>query len=141
MEIRFAGLKDVKLLFPALLELRPNLNIETFEQDFRKQMDEGYKIIFIGNNEEIFAIAGFRTLNFFFSGKTLYIDDLVSSSNHQKKGYAGELLEWIKNYAKKNNYDHLSLDSGFTRKNAYRLYLNKGLEVESLHFGRKVSEL
>ena len=71
----------------------------------------------------------------------MYLDDLVTHPDHRGKGYAGQLLDWLKNYARENDYDHFSLDSGFIRKDAHRLYLNKGLEVESLHFGRKVSDL
>jgi GNAT superfamily N-acetyltransferase len=141
MEIRIAQLKDIEVLIPTLLELRPNLNRITVKQKLINQLDEGYQIVFIGNDKLAFAIAGFRTLNFFFSGKTLYIDDLVTNSNHKRNGYAGLLLDWIKDYVKENKYDHVSLDSGFQRKDAYRLYLNKGFEVESLHFGRKVKDL
>lgn len=141
MEIRIAQLKDIEILIPTLLELRPNLNRITVKQKLINQLEEGYQIVFIGNDKLAFAIAGFRTLNFFFSGKTLYIDDLVTNSNHKRNGYAGLLLDWIKDYAKENKYDHVSLDSGFQRKDAYRLYLNKGFEVESLHFGRKVKDL
>ena len=141
MEIRIATPDDIGILTPALLELRPNLNPATLKENFINLLAEGYQLIFIGDDKLAFAIAGFRTLNFFYSGKTLYIDDLLTHPDHLKNGYAGQLLDWIKDYARKENYDHISLDSGFQRKDAYRLYLNKGLEVESLHFGRKVNEL
>ncbi len=141
IQIRIARPEDMDLCAPALLELRPHLNREILKDRFITQQKEGYKMIFIGDDRMVFALAGFRSLNMFFTGKTLYIDDLVTHSDYKMKGYASLLLEWIKNYAEENNYDHLSLDSGFQRKDAYRLYLNKGLEVESLHFGRKVSEL
>ncbi|WP_101448825.1 hypothetical protein [Aquimarina sp. MAR_2010_214] len=96
MEIRIAQLKDIEVLIPTLLELRPNLNCVTVKQKLINQLDEGYQIVFIGNDKLAFAIAGFRTLNFFFSGKMLYIDHLVTNSNHKRNGYAGLLLDWIK---------------------------------------------
>jgi GNAT superfamily N-acetyltransferase len=141
MQVKLAKAGDANLLWPTIFELRPNLKQETFQEIFNKQRKEGYQIVFIGDENMAFALAGFRTLNHFFSGKTLYIDDLVTHTNHLKKGYAGQLLDWIKDYAKENDYNQLSLDSGFLRKDAHRLYLNKGLEVASLHFGRRVSEL
>ena len=141
MQIQLAKAEDTEILWPTIVELRPNLKRETFRETFLRQLNEGYQLIFIGDDKLAFAIAGFRTLNIFFSGKTLYIDDLITNSNYKRLGYAGQLLDWLKDYAKDNNYDHLSLDSGFQRKDAHRLYLNKGLEVASLHFGRKVAEL
>jgi len=141
MEVLSATENDVNILLPALLELRPHLSEVSFRETFAKQISEGYQLIYIGDSKMAYAIAGFRTLHFLFSGKTLYIDDLITHSAHRRKGYAGRLLDWIITYAGKNDYRHLSLDSGIQRKDAHRLYLNKGLEVESLHFGRKVSEI
>ena len=83
----------------------------------------------------------FRTIDFLFSGKTLYVDDLVTHSQHRKKGYAGMLMKWMIQYAKENNYDHFSLDSGHQRKDAHRLYLNHGLDITAHHFGKDVKDL
>ncbi len=140
MIIRKADASHIPLLIPALLELRPHRSPEELERMLLQQFKEGFEIIFIGDEKLAFAIAGYRTINFLYSGKTLYIDDLVTHSEYHRKGYAGALLDWLKNYTKENGYDHLSLDSGFHRKDAYRLYLNKGLEVSSLHFSRNVNE-
>lgn len=137
MKIKQASINDVELLFSTISELRPHLTLETFKEQLAIQFQEGYQLIFIGDKKEAFATLGFRTLNLLYSGKTLYIDDLVTNSLHQKKGYAKLLFDWVKNYAKENNYEHLSLDSGFSRKDAHRFYLNQGLEIESFHFGKK----
>ena len=141
MDIKMATVKDIKILIPALLELRPNLIVDEIEDEFLKLQEESFRIIYIGDENEVYSILGFRKINFFFSGKTLYIDDLVTLPQHRGHGYAGMLLDWVKEYAKSNNYDHISLDSGFQRRDAYRLYLNKEFSVESLHFGRPVKEL
>jgi len=141
MKVRFATPEHIDILTPTLLELRPHLDASAVEPQLRRQLKEGYQLIFVGNEELAFSLAGFRTLNMFVSGKTLYIDDLVTHPDHMRKGYATVLLDWIKEYAKSNHYETLSLDSGFDRKKAYPLYLNSGLEVAALHFGRRVSEL
>ena len=141
MEIKKATTSDIEKLIPALLELRPHRSAEDLRKMVPILFDEGFEIIYIGDEELAYAVAGFRTLNFLWSGKTLYLDDLITHSQHKRKGYAGTLLDWLKIYARGNDYDHFSLDSGFSRKEAYKLYLNAGLEVESIHFGRKVVEL
>ena len=79
MQVKLAKAEDASLLWPTIYELRPNLKQETFQQVFSKQQGEGYQIVFIGDENMAFALAGFRTLNHFFSGKTLYIDDLVTT--------------------------------------------------------------
>jgi GNAT superfamily N-acetyltransferase len=141
MDVKMASAEDIDLVIPALLELRPHRTAEELKQMLLHQIEEGFQVIYVGDDKMAFAVAGFRTLNMLFSGKTLYIDDLATHSEHRKKGYAGELLRWIIQFAKENGYEHVSLDSGFQRKNAHRLYLNHGLELSSFHFGKKVAEL
>lgn len=141
MEVKIATLADIERLTPTILELRPHLKPEDIRKMLPVLLQENYQIIFVGDEKLAFSLAGFRTLNLFYSGKTLYIDDLVTHPLHRKKGYGEKLLNWLKEYARENNYDHFSLDSGFQRKDAHRLYLNVGLEMEAFHIGRKVADL
>lgn len=139
--IRMASEKDIEKLVPAFRELRPNRAEDVLKQMLPILFKEGYQVAYIGDEEIAYSVIGFRILTFLFSGKTLYVDDLTTLSGHKKQGYAGKLFEWTKQYAKTNNCEHFSLDSGPLRRDAHRLYLNQGLFIESLHFGRKVEEL
>ncbi|MBK9105319.1 MAG: GNAT family N-acetyltransferase [Saprospiraceae bacterium] len=141
MEIKIAIVQDVDKLIPVLIELRPHRTPEQLREMMISQINDGFKIVFAGNDTEAFAVAGFRTLDMLFSGKTLYVDDLVTHSNHRKKGYAGMLMKWMIQYAKENGYEHFSLDSGHQRKDAHRLYLNHGLDITAHHFGKDVKDL
>lgn len=139
--VRLATIADIEFLLPVIQELRPHLSNDEIFHILPTLFSEGYKIAFISDENQAVAMLGFRINTFLYSGKTLYIDDLATLAKHQKKGFANILFEWIKQYAKDQKCDHLSLDSGFQRRDAYRFYLNQGLFVESMHFGRKVEEL
>ena len=141
MEIKIATAQDVEKLIPVLIELRPHRTPEQLREMIISQINDGFKLVYAGNDTEAFAVAGFRTLDMLFSGKTLYVDDLVTHSNHRKKGYAGMLMKWMIQYAKENGYEHFSLDSGHQRKDAHRLYLNHGLDITAHHFGKDVKDL
>jgi GNAT superfamily N-acetyltransferase len=141
MEVRIASLEDIDLLIPALLELRPHRSADELRRMLIAQMENGFQVVYVGEETMAFAVGGFRTLDFLFSGKTLYVDDLVTHSMHRKKGYAGMLMKWMIQYAKENGYDHFSLDSGHQRKDAHRLYLNHGLDITAHHFGKDVKDL
>ena len=141
MEVRKASLKDVDKLIPTLLELRPHRSADELRKMLIAQMENGFQIVCIGDESLAFAVGGFRTLDVLFSGKTLYVDDLVTHSMHRKKGYAGMLLKWMIQFAKENGYDHFSLDSGHQRKDAHRLYLNHGLDITAHHCGKDVKDL
>ena len=55
MNIQIATLQDIPKLTPALLELRPHLIPEEIEERFSLQQQEGYQIIYIGDDQKGFA--------------------------------------------------------------------------------------
>jgi GNAT superfamily N-acetyltransferase len=136
-----ATLEDLDKIIPTMIELRPHRSIYELRNMMIAQLNDGFQLIYVGDEQLAYAVAGFRTLDFLFSGKTLYVDDLVTHSQHRKKGYAGMLMKWMIQYAKDNGYDHFSLDSGHQRKDAHRLYLNHGLDITAHHFGKDVKDL
>ena len=77
---------------------------------------------------------------YLFRGKYIYIDDLSTLPEFRGKGYAGQLLDWIFEYAQKEKFEQVHLDSGVSdsRSDAHRLYLNKRFQIASLHFVAKV---
>lgn len=141
MPVRLATTEDIPKLIPAFRELRPHRSEEDLSRMLPQLFAEGYKVAFVGNDQLAYCVLGFRIMTFLFSGKTLYIDDLSTVSAYRKHGYAAEVFNWTKQYARENNCEHFSLDSGFQRRDAHRFYLNQGLNIESFHFARKVEEL
>jgi len=141
MEVKLAGPADLPKIIPTLQELRPHLSHDEMASMMMDMFRDGYQVVYVGNDDIAFAVAGFRTITFLYSGKTLYIDDLVTHKDHQRKGYAATLLTWLKKYALDHQYDHFALDSGFHRKDAHRLYLNHGLDLEAFHFGVNMNVL
>ena len=79
------------------------------------------------------SAAGFRIAEFLAWGKVLYIDDLITLPAEKKRGYAGELLDWLIAYAQNQQCEGVHLDTGYTRHDAHRLYLRKGLQFKSHH--------
>ncbi len=75
-----------------------------------------------------------------FRGNYIYIDDLSTLPEYRGKGYAGHLVDWIIDYAQREGYEEVHLDSGVSdaRTDAHRLYLNKRFKVTSLHFALKL---
>ena len=135
------SMDEVHKIIPALMELRPHRTEAQLGKLLKEAHRDGYRIAYIGNDELAFSVLGFRILTFIFSGKTLKVDDLVTLPGYKHNGFAGKLFEWVIDFAKKEQCDHISLDSGFTRHEAHRFYLNHGLRVESLHFGSSVEDL
>jgi len=120
----------------AIQALRPSLTDELYFEAVQKTLADNRQIIFVETDGQAAAVAVFETGYNLFRGKYIYIDDLSTLPEHRGHGYAGILLDWIIDFAKKENYDQIHLDSGVNpnRTDAHRLYLNKRFQITSMHF-------
>jgi GNAT superfamily N-acetyltransferase len=129
---------ELHLCWPLVQELRPHLTQNEFVKSVGEMMPEGYTPVFIKEEEEIVAYAGYRETQMLFCGKIIYIDDLVTAPDKRGKGYASYLLEYIFEIAKSKQLNGVHLDSGYLKTDAHRLYLNKGFKLLAHHFGMKL---
>ena len=107
------------------------------------QRPEGYRLVASFDDDadtesDAAAVAGFRLVHFLSWGRALYVDDLSTRAASRGRGHAGALLDWLLEEAGRLGCDQFHLDSGVLpeRTDAHRLYLNKRLQVTSLHFAR-----
>ncbi|MFH1552992.1 MAG: GNAT family N-acetyltransferase [Candidatus Omnitrophota bacterium] len=84
------------------------------------------------------AVAGFRFSECLAWGKIMYVDDLVTDENHRSKGYGDKLVDWLMEFAKKNECGQFHLDSGVQRFLAHRFYFRKALTISGYHFEVKL---
>ncbi|WP_044199641.1 GNAT family N-acetyltransferase [Dyadobacter tibetensis] len=124
----------------AIQALRPLLSDDMYMDAVRQTLADRRQIIFIEENGEAVSVAVFETGYNLFRGPYLYIDDLTTLPEARGKGHAGALIDWILDYARRENIKEVHLDSGVNpgRANAHRLYLNKRFQISSLHFTHKI---
>ncbi len=139
MQIKLAATAaDIQKCFDVLLALRPHLVQETFVSTIQEMLTEGYTLAFIEEEGKAVAAVGFRYLQFLYNGKHMYIDDLSTLPAYRGNGYAGKLLDFVVSTAKEKGYKAVTLDSGYQRFDAHRLYLNKGFTLNCHHFSKTV---
>ena len=133
---------ETHLAYEAMIALRPHIGSES---DFVRRVDDvqrpdGYRIVarFVEGSEQAVAAAGFRVLHFLAWGDALYCDDLTTLPEHRGHGYAGALLDWMVEEARRLGCGEFHLDSGVAadRQDAHRLYFNKRMRISSYHFSR-----
>ena len=104
----------------------------------QRQQKEGYQIAFVESEGEVRAVAGYRFLESFFSGKNLYVDDLVTREADRSKGFGANLLDWLIEHARERGCETVELDSGVQRFDAHRFYFSKRMSISSYHFRIKL---
>lgn len=132
---------DILLAWDAVSALRPHLLHENYLTQVRAQMTEdGYRmigaVISDAGSEAIAAFSGFRDMHKLSTGRGIYIDDLSTVPAFRGHGYAGALLDYIHALAASEGKVCVELDSGYHRRDAHRLYLNKRYYMASHHFHR-----
>lgn len=125
---------DVRLCFAAYKELRPHLrSAEELVERWKKQVKEGFELIFIAEGDKATAAAGYRFLNTTAWGHVLYVDDLVALTSHHKKGLGTTLLKYIQEEARRKGCDEVHLDTGYQRHLAHLAYLRNGFKLLCHH--------
>ncbi|HMJ16478.1 MAG TPA: GNAT family N-acetyltransferase [Polyangiaceae bacterium] len=131
---------DVTACFPVMTELRPKLDSTEFLARVRRQQREGFQLAFVRDAEQIVAVAGFRFMEKLFSGRTLYVDDLVTHDSLRSKGYGRALFMWLVSRAREEGCRVLELDSGVQRFAAHRFYLRERMSIVSHHFALELDD-
>ena len=131
--------EEIRRCYPVMRELRTHITGEKeFLERVTRQQKQGYQLAFLESASEVRAVAGYRFLDSLFSGKNLYVDDLVTRDADRSRGYGGQLLDWLAGEAKANHCETLELDSGVQRFEAHRFYFSKRMSISSYHFRIKL---
>ena len=125
---------DIARCFDVMHQLRPALVREQFTAAIRIQQAEGYQLAFLEHQGTIVTLAGFRIQHVLWSGKTLYVDDLVTDGNTRSQGHGATMLKWLIDHARQNACTTFSLDSGTHRREAHAFYFRHGLRITDFHF-------
>ena len=120
--------------FPIMAQLRPHLIESEFVERVRRMQHEGFHLSFLEDAGAVRAVAGYRYYDKLFSGRNLYVDDLVTDSGHRSRGYGGKLLAWLIDEARARGCVQLELDSGVQRADAHRFYFRERMHVSAFHF-------
>jgi GNAT superfamily N-acetyltransferase len=131
--------EDIRRCFPVMRELRTHItDAEDFVERVQRQRKQGYQLAFAESEGQVCAVAGYRFLESLFSGKNLYVDDLVTRDSDRSRGFGGELLDWLIKQAREKGCQNFELDSGVQRFDAHRFYFTKRMSISSYHFRIKI---
>ncbi len=127
---------DAEILrcFPVMHELRPHLREADFLARIHAQQTEGYHLASLEHEDAVTTVAGFRTQLMLATGKTRYVDDLVTAASVRSGGHGKAMLGWLIDHARATGCNSFSLDSGTHRQDAHAFYLRERLRITSFHF-------
>jgi GNAT superfamily N-acetyltransferase len=125
---------EIERCFAVMHQLRPALVAGEFVGRIRMQEAEGYRLAFLEDEGSVVSVAGFRLMTVLWSGRTLYVDDLVTDEEARSKGHGETILKWLIEHARAAGCATFSLDSGTQRPEAHAFYFRQGLRITDFHF-------
>jgi GNAT superfamily N-acetyltransferase len=125
---------EIAACAPVMRQLRPHVPADEFVARVRLQQIQGYTLVSLTHERAVAAVAGFRILENLYSGRVLYVDDLVTDEAHRSSGLGGVLFDWLVDEARRLECQTLELDSGVQRFDAHRFYLTRRMVIASHHF-------
>jgi GNAT superfamily N-acetyltransferase len=134
-QIRLATTSDeIARCYPVMHQLRPTLLEGDFVARIQLQQSEGYRLACLEHNGCIVSLAGFRIFSVIYSGRTLYVDDLITDAAYRSQGFGEAMMNWLVEHAAKQSCDTFSLDSGTSRQQTHAFYFRHGLRITAFHF-------
>lgn len=129
----------VRRCFPVFAQLRPHLDEDEFAARWRTQVREGYRLAYLEEDGVVRAVAGFRIMHTMISGRTLYLDDLVTDEAARGRGLGTRMLDALKAVASAEGCEEFGLDTGYGRHDAHRTYLRNGFRFEAHHVAMRMA--
>lgn len=129
---------EIERCFPVMAYLRPHLVAGEFAGRVEAQQAQGYRLAFLEDEGAVVAVAGFRVMDMLATGRTLYVDDLVTDEAWRSRGHGKTMLDWLQAYARDAGCATFSLDSGTHRQEAHAFYFRERMRVTSFHFSKKL---
>jgi GNAT superfamily N-acetyltransferase len=120
--------------FPVLAQLRTELTPEQLAAVYAEGHPQGLRFTAAYENGRCVAVAGWRLIANTASLRTLYVDDLVTSSERRSSGVGAELLGELRERARRLGCRALELDSAVVRERAHRFYFREQLSITAFHF-------
>src|SRR4051812_47303309 len=86
---------EIARCFPVMAQLRPHLVEKDFVAQVRSMRPESFHLAYVEDAGAVCAVAGYRYQHKLFSGKNLYVDDLVTDGAKRSNGHGKALLSWL----------------------------------------------
>ncbi|MDQ6650573.1 MAG: GNAT family N-acetyltransferase [Actinomycetota bacterium] len=124
---------------PVLQELRPHLTGDSFGQIYAEGHPQGLRFTAAYDRGSCVGVAGWRLVARTFTGRDLYVDDLVTTGAGRSRGVGRALLGLLEDRARAAGCTSLHLDSGVARHDAHRFYLRERMAITSHHFSKQLT--
>ena len=120
-------------------QLNPKLTSKQIKTYLLQMFEfETYTCFGVFLNDKLVGISSAWTTVRLYSGKQLEVDNVVIDSSQQSKGLGKMFFEFIENWAKKNKYNTIELNTYVQNSKSHKFYYNLGYSILGFHFWKRI---
>ena len=120
-------------------QLNAKLTLEEIKTYLLQMFEfETYTCFGVFLNDRLVGISSAWTTVRLYSGKQLEVDNVVIDSSQQSKGLGKLFFEFIENWAKKNEYKTIELNTYVQNSKSHKFYYNLGYSILGFHFWKNI---
>jgi GNAT superfamily N-acetyltransferase len=123
--VELSAPEELKEAFPVMKHLRFHLAEEEYLTLLEAMIEDGYRLFALKADERIVALAGIAIRTSFYSGKFVWVYDLVTDETERSKGHGEKLLKYVEGFALEEGCRAVTLSSNLERADAHRFYEKK----------------
>ncbi len=120
-------------------QLNPNLTLEQIKTYLLQMFEfETYTCFGMFLNDKLAGMSSAWTTVRLYSGKQLEVDNVIIDNSLQSKGLGKMFFEYIENWAKKNEYKTIELNTYVQNSKSHKFYYNLGFSILGFHFWKQI---
>ena len=104
----------------------------------RRMAEDGAGVVQLLHEDEVRAIAVWRTFLTTYCGRRFEIDDLVTAEGHRSKGYGATLIRALEAEAHSLSCRVVMLTSATWRVDAHRFYRRERYAIDAFQFAKRL---
>lgn len=119
-------------------QLRPQLPSD-YVAKMQRVFAAGGRMLIARALDQVVGVAVWRASENTFSGRYLYVDDLVTDASTRSQGVGRAMLARCEQIARELGCHDFVLDSGVQRDQAHKFYFREGLVISAFNFKKPLA--
>lgn len=116
-------------------QLNPNRDNDVLKQILLQMLaSSSYKCFGLYDEDILIGLIGSWSSFRLYTGKHLELDNVIINSKIQSKGYGKIFFDFVENWAKKNGYDAIGLNTYVANDRSHKFYFNQGYKILGFNF-------
>lgn len=137
---RFIKNENIHSIIPLLQVLNEKISEEILKSRLDEMIKQNYQCIGIFDKKQLIGICGIWILTKYYVGKHIEPDNVIILSEYQNQNIGKKLMNWIYDYAKKNDCVASELNCYVNNDKAHKFWEKEGYKVIGLHYQKKFED-